>query len=190
MDPCYGDGAAEKCGCITLDPESDTVIGPDQTLTFGMIYMNTRFADGARYYDGDSFTVHVSADEGMLETTGKICLPNELTASGTGTAQAAWATPPPPPPPSPPPPPPPPPPSIPSPPPSPPPPPPRFAACVCVGGKNGPYCASYGKCHWCDEPIPENACWFQGANKPCVKTCAEIDSEYDPVVVLPGEDPV
>jgi len=61
---------------------------------------------------------------------------------------------------------------------------------VCIGGKNGDYCASYGKCHWCDEPIPENACWYQGPKKDCVPTCQDIEGEYESVVVNPGEDPV
>merc|ERR1719379_2338144 len=146
-------GKSTVCGCMTLGP-TPVVIEGDQTLTLANIYMKA-----ATYLD-EAITVHISADEGMLQTTGGICEPDELTASGTGTAQGEYikySPPPPPPPPSPPP---------------PPPPPTEPAACV-----------KYGKCQWCD--APDVKCWYGGDGlKPaygdtpadCFSSCAELAS--------------
>jgi len=54
------------------------------------------------------------------------------------------------------------------------------AACVCMGGTthDGLYCASYGKCHWCDEPLPEGGCYWDGPGESCKTSCAELTSGH------------
>ena len=155
VDLCTAlDNKNVACGCITLPSTPVAMLG-DEEITVGQIMMT------ASSCIEKPFTVHISADEGMLITTGAICQPDELTASGTGTAQAectALSPPPPPPPPS------------------PPPPPKESAACICVGGvtHGGLFCASYGKCHWCDEALPEGACFYDGAGESCKSSCDDL----------------
>merc|ERR1719217_7519 len=84
VNRCETINAPDKvCGCVTMGPNPVPIDG-EERLTIGQIYMK------ASTYQEEGFLVHIAADDAMMVTVGGICKPQELVASGTGTAQASY----------------------------------------------------------------------------------------------------